>query len=388
MSKDIRNIPVLDGLRGVAILMVLVWHSLPCQLLGPFHPGTWQARVMKYLDTTWSGVDLFFVLSGFLIFRLFLTNRFSPRYLAGFYIRRACRILPLYWILLIAFLFTARIIPNHSSFSWILDNPMPSWSYWALVQNWLMGFAGHVGCHWLGITWSLAAEEQFYLMAPLIFLLVRISRGAWILLVLTLVPILLRTQTSSFHAFVGTFYRIDAFFLGALASYLFDNNLIRSYLKNHSRIVSVPLALCFFLLVYKKRNPFFTFSGWYDEHVIHGLFYFCLILSLVLHHNWLSKIVSLSIFRELGRISYSLYLIHELVAGVLHGYFFSSQPLLSSSRQIATTCAGLVLSFLFSKILYRYVEAPFIKWGRLWSSNLSGNTPLPSSNPNSSQVLC
>jgi peptidoglycan/LPS O-acetylase OafA/YrhL len=198
MSQPLKNIPALDGVRGIAILMVLIWHSFPCQLSGPFVPGSWQARAVKYLNTTWSGVDLFFVLSGFLIFRLLLSNEFSLRYLAGFYIRRAFRILPLYWLLLASYVFFNQTIENRSSFSWILDDPMPIWSYLLLIQNWLMGFAGTVGCHWLGITWSLAAEEQFYLLAPFLFVLVSFSRGPWILAVLAIVPVILRTLPFGF----------------------------------------------------------------------------------------------------------------------------------------------------------------------------------------------
>ena len=76
MQKDLSRLPALDGLRGLAFLLVLVWHFVPGQLTGDFPSASWQSISLKYLAKTWSGVDLFFVLSGFLIFRLLFHHGF------------------------------------------------------------------------------------------------------------------------------------------------------------------------------------------------------------------------------------------------------------------------------------------------------------------------
>src|SRR5688572_2235793 len=87
-----KRIQQLDGLRGVAILLVLVWHYLPCQIATD---STGFLLVLRRLfSLTWSGVDLFFVLSGFLITGILLDNRGASNLFRAFYFRRVCRIFP------------------------------------------------------------------------------------------------------------------------------------------------------------------------------------------------------------------------------------------------------------------------------------------------------
>src|SRR5580704_17724235 len=90
------RLPELDGIRGCAILLVLIWHYVPCEISaseGAAHV------VSRALGLTWSGVDLFFVLSGFLIAGILLDNRNASNYFRVFYIRRVCRTFPLYFLL-------------------------------------------------------------------------------------------------------------------------------------------------------------------------------------------------------------------------------------------------------------------------------------------------
>ena len=117
----------------------------------------------------WSGVDLFFVLSGFLITGILRDQRSSSRYWRTFYLRRACRVLPLYAILLggfaLAIAFGASNVPG---LWWLFYTPMPLWSYATFTQNFFMAVAGGTGANWMGVSWSLAVEEQFYLVLPLV----------------------------------------------------------------------------------------------------------------------------------------------------------------------------------------------------------------------------
>ena len=160
-----KRVSQLDGVRGVAILLVLVWHYFGAQVVA--EPKSILHYCTHALSLTWSGVDLFFVLSGFLIAGILLDHHNTSNYFRVFYLRRVCRIFPLYFLLLALFLcLSATNLSTSPSFRWLLHDPFPIWSYATFTQNILMGARGGFGPHWLGITWSLAVEEQFYLFVP------------------------------------------------------------------------------------------------------------------------------------------------------------------------------------------------------------------------------
>ena len=111
-----KRLPALDVLRGIAILIVLVYHYVPVQFIPPLF---------------WSGVDLFFVLSGFLITDILLKNAKAGNYYQTFYLRRAARIIPLYWLLLLVFGLVLKLDPEMlgSSFA----KHLPFWSYFTFT---------------------------------------------------------------------------------------------------------------------------------------------------------------------------------------------------------------------------------------------------------------
>src|SRR3954470_12177192 len=104
------RIAVLDGIRGTAILLVLVWHYVACQVQTT--PGSRAAYAVEMLSMTWVGVDLFFVLSGFLIGGILLDNRGAENYFSAFYLRRILRIFPLYWVVFRAFAISVVLFAN------------------------------------------------------------------------------------------------------------------------------------------------------------------------------------------------------------------------------------------------------------------------------------
>ncbi len=159
------RIPELDGLRGTAILLVLVGHYFAA-------PGTGAVRFLSgyWVRLGWTGVDLFFVLSGFLIGGILLTVRDSPNYFKTFYARRFFRIIPIYyaWIALYVLLsliagsfLTARVGSVQKIGIFIL-------AHFLFLQNFKDFLNSTVSFWWLSMTWSLAVEEQFYLVAPLL----------------------------------------------------------------------------------------------------------------------------------------------------------------------------------------------------------------------------
>ena len=179
------RIPALDGLRGIAILLVLLWHGM----FGPLFDTRVATYVISVGRLFWSGVDLFFVLSGFLIGGILLDSKDSPRYFATFYLRRAYRILPVYGAV-VAFYYLKHI-PAYFLHGSPDQARIPFLAYAMFTQNFWMalGISGGIG---LAATWSLAVEEQFYLTAPLIVRRLNRVRLAYVLSAVVVLSPLLR----------------------------------------------------------------------------------------------------------------------------------------------------------------------------------------------------
>jgi peptidoglycan/LPS O-acetylase OafA/YrhL len=164
MSARVENegrLPPLDGIRGFAVLAVMAYHFV--HGMSRAHPI--DAAVFDAASYGWVGVDLFFALSGFLITGVLLDSKDDARYFRRFYLRRAVRIFPLYYGFLFLFFVVAPNVVGRSS--WILDSERPYrlwyWTYAANVSQELRGGGGV-----LGHFWTLAVEEQFYLVWPMV----------------------------------------------------------------------------------------------------------------------------------------------------------------------------------------------------------------------------
>ena len=157
--QHLGHIRALDGLRGFALLLVFGYHALSRELVSTSLAGTLAKKIAL---TGWVGVDLFFVLSGFLITSILLDARTAGNYLRVFYARRALRIFPLYYLVLAASLL---LMPDH--FGWKAQI-----FYWFNLSNLVTAFHPLL-IPYLAHFWSLAIEEQFYLVWPALVLLLR-----------------------------------------------------------------------------------------------------------------------------------------------------------------------------------------------------------------------
>lgn len=169
----------LDGVRGIACLLVLADHVVFSELSPGMLPGV--GRLVPWLI---GGVDLFFVLSGFLIGGILLDNRGASNYFSVFWLRRIVRIWPVYYLLIFSFLIMVAARPLFAA-PWLdlflLKDEMPLWTYPTFLQNFAQGASGlDGGARWVASTWSLAIEEQFYLLLPPLVLLLS-RRGISIL---------------------------------------------------------------------------------------------------------------------------------------------------------------------------------------------------------------
>lgn len=249
-SAPLARDPRLDGLRGIAVLLVVLFHAsvgsggfvTSNALLGD--AGGTDVVTRGLLQATllgWSGVDLFFVLSGYLITGILLRTRDAERYYRPFYARRALRILPLY-LLVTAFFLLVVEGPLHdvvtgdlawSRLGWLTDDPPSQAWYWLLASNLIQGFRGEFLHASLAITWSLAIEEQFYLVWPLVVRRLRGLMLPWACVALMLVApacrgVVLTTELPDLWAYVFPLCRADALAVGALVAWVRFDDPIRS----------------------------------------------------------------------------------------------------------------------------------------------------------------
>jgi peptidoglycan/LPS O-acetylase OafA/YrhL len=168
----------------------------------------------------WTGVDLFFVLSGFLITGILLRTREQPHGLRTFYIRRTLRIFPPYYLVLASLFCLLLVIEG-------IDAVLMSerLSYWAYLQNFFVAMKSWDDFRFLAHLWSLAVEEQFYLFWPLVILLLPLRHLGWITACLVVMPLLLRAamlMAGSYYiaVYVLIFARMDALAVGALMALL------------------------------------------------------------------------------------------------------------------------------------------------------------------------
>ncbi|HEX9942040.1 MAG TPA: acyltransferase [Thermoanaerobaculia bacterium] len=169
MSHASGRLAALDGLRGIAILLVLVLHFT---LYGGGPPAAGIDRfVRRFALAGWIGVDLFFVLSGFLITGILYDAKGGERYFRNFYVRRLLRIAPLYYGALAVFLVLLPALwPAHQGLRWLRGEGF--W-YWTYLLNFRIAAKGWPEFGALGHFWLLAVEEQFYLLWPLAVFLLR-----------------------------------------------------------------------------------------------------------------------------------------------------------------------------------------------------------------------
>ena len=297
------HIPALDGLRAVAILFVLTSHT--------DRPGTTD----QVFIFGWTGVDLFFVLSGFLITRILLASRGSERYFRNFYARRILRIWPVYFGVL---LFVYAL--EHYGF---LRNAETAWSWIALasfVQNFYVAAFGWGAIpDWLGPTWSLAIEEQFYLVWPFLVRKFDIATLKRLCLFVIFVAPPVRAAVSHYSRhedlpFLLTFCRMDSLSFGTLLALSFWSGDFR-FVRWMKRLAIPALAL--FVLLANFANLQLRETMLYSLLAI----FFAGTLACCLSAQsgfsvLLVRFCSLALLRFVGKISFCLYLVHIAVFAI------------------------------------------------------------------------
>lgn len=292
------RIPALDGIRGAAIALILFYHLIICTIAAP--GGTFSGYFWKIFRHSYAGVDLFFVLSGFLITRILLMTAGEENWLGRFWLRRLYRIIPLYLLFLIIGLAGFYLLGKPVKGAFAL--PQQVWPYFLMVQNFQMSAVNDLG-PW-GVTWSLAVEEQFYLLFPFIFFFKDVKKNKLIpIICLSSMAIAywLRLRGEYLYSFVLLPYRMDSLSAGVLVAWVVHNQKILSNLKKikyiTSIILSISLMACILITIRDgQRNPF--------DHTIFALTFASLILHVILNtYGKISQALSIPSICRLGNIS-------------------------------------------------------------------------------------
>lgn len=367
------RVPELDGIRGVAILLVVVWHYVALPFSPP--PGSVLALFWPLLALTWSGVDLFFVLSGFLIGGILIEQRESPNYFQTFYVRRICRIMPLYYLLLLGTWIGihAGLAQQSAAWKWLFANPLPFWSYVVFGQNSFMLQDGDFGANALAVTWSLAVEEQFYLIFPWLVRYVPKARLVHSFLAIIVLAPLCRILFSLFHSVPssGAFFfmpsHLDALGLGALAAYAIRSEVLMGQLRKHCKALYVLFAFlvagCVIMCFVNPGVNNAPMALW-GHSWLALCFVLLTILPIVHKEGPLAGILRTGWLRNLGIISYGVYLLHPVVIGVVDALFFHGRWHSGLAMHILFVCTATVATISAAAILYRFLESPILRWGR------------------------
>ncbi len=356
----------IECLRAVAILFTLFHHT-------PFYlfilPNSFFNDVYS-TATFWGGVDLFFVISGFVIMRSFTqqlarSSGFYWRTAGGFWIRRFFRILPSAWLWIGIYLLCTQYLNYAGAFGNLTQNIKDSMAailQWANIYGLKCGAGRAMSCGPNGIYWSLSLEEQFYILLPVtIFLLRRF-----------LVPFLILASVVQFFIFrpdwsLGWAVRTDALIYGVLLAIWSQK---KSYLKFEPKFLKrffwlqpiIVFGLIAAMSIFPATpNQIQVGTGLLALTCAALVYLASFDNSYIMPDNWFRRILV-----WLGSRSYSIYLIHIIAFRLSYEVMYQfTEPGFRFSPDDSWKLAAIAypILFLFSELNYRFVEQPFRRYG-------------------------
>ena len=368
------RIAALDGLRAIAMLLVVAVH---CYSMVPALPGSaGQDFFRRIASLGYTGVDLFFVLSGLLIGGILLDHRSSPRLLPAFYARRCLRILPVY-LLLLAFFYLCRGIPglNATDHGAYFRSRVPDWCYFVFVQNVAMAWIYSVGPAWLGPTWSLAVEEQFYLAAPALIRRLSVVQVAWCSgLVIALSPVLRLFTLEYVHNPLAGVYllvtRADGLMWGVLCACLLRSATVRAGLQRRGAVLTTLIVGGCVVFGYASLQHYPPGSpqmlGWGYSAL--SAWFAAIVLGVMLFPQaWAAQLLGWRPLTIIGVTSYFSYLFHFPILLLLHWLFFHAPPQNINWQTGGVTALAIFMTLAAAWVSGRWFDGPLTRLGRCFS---------------------
>lgn len=371
------RILALDGLRGLAVLVVIAKHY------GIYHwpgtAGTFASDLVTWVFPELYATDLFLVLTGYLLAGRLLDSLDKPGYYSNFYWRRLCRTFPPYYVLLLCFAAGVLTADLLAPYLW-LDLNWPFGTVWSMpaymtfMQSFWILAKGSLGPDWLSITWMLAVQEQFYLLLPLLLHWTRQRNLGYVFVGLFLAAPLCRwlvwTALPAGERFgydCLIICRCDTLAIGVLAAWLLRSAGIQQAVIGLRRLLC-PVATSLFLgLAWAAYNGY----NWSDPiwfvlgHSYRALLYLFLVLVACFASDGLvGAVLRNSVLCELGRISYGLFLFHQMIRDLLFRVMLGMPPHLNSWETWLATGEAFLVTVLVAELCWHYLEKPLIAWSK------------------------
>jgi len=358
-----RRLPALDGLRGIAILAVFFYHYAGG--VGA-HTSSSAVRALGVVFALgWSGVDLFFVLSGFLITGILYDTQNDPQYYRNFYARRVLRIFPIYYLLIAIYLCVGLFLGAHwkpAHFFFLVYMGYPAALIWPSLTTAVPSLA-------VTHLWSLSVEEQFYMAWPWLIARLRTRQAVLVgcVLVATLALALrLCVWVFGWNADWATgflFCRMDQLAVGAAIAILVRGQS-HEWLLRWAPVMFVCSTACV-LGIFTVRHtvdrgdPFLWTFGYSLIAVAYGT----LLLLCLRSGSWVPSLFSWIFLRTFGKYSYGLYLYHFPLAVVLSPM---RQILVSWTHSfwvgsVAHVVICLLINLLIAALSFHFLESPIMR---------------------------
>ena len=357
--------PELDAIRIFLFFGVWAYHSLPRDsyfFAAHRFPAPLASLTISAVKATMCSLDVFFILSAFLITELLLRERAlkSAVDLKAFYFRRLLRIWPLYFFMIAVAVLLTRLDPAQG----------PSWSYvpffLLFAGNWIMAFHGWRQATFLAPLWSVSFEEQFYLLWPLVLrkastkTIRNIAIGLLAVASLVRLTLLLR-HVGGASLWFNTFVRLDSIALGILLALLFHGRPTPRF-GVPARLALLLLGTSAWLIVGHYcglLDPFLTPAGGMIGYPLMSFGGAAIFLSFLGASQDGFSFLKNPLLVYLGKISYGLYAFHQLALHLSERLFRQYHH---PFQWTLSWLSALAMTFLLAIVSFRWLESPFLRW--------------------------